>query len=74
MQACDGELELPLSPGKTQQFILLFLTTYFGLEGHHQVEHKIRRLYTHSLYGIEIFKPHSLYCYVGIYNIGSIAF
>jgi hypothetical protein len=33
---------------KTQQFIPLFSTAYFGLRGHHQVEHKIKRIYTRT--------------------------
>jgi hypothetical protein len=30
-------------------------------------------MYTHSLYGSEISKPHNLCCYVGIYNMERIA-
>jgi hypothetical protein len=40
------------SPVKTQQFILLFSATVFGLKGQDQFEHNIKRVYIHSLYGI----------------------
>jgi hypothetical protein len=33
------------------QFIILFSTACFSLKGHDQVEHKIKRIYMHSLYG-----------------------
>jgi hypothetical protein len=61
---------------KTQQFILLFSTTRFGLKGHHRVEHKIKiiyiYIYMYSLYGIEISRHHNSCCYVSI-NMGRIA-
>ena len=38
-----------------------------------QVEHKNKRIYIHSSYGIEISEPDTLCCYVGIYNVGKVA-
>ena len=52
---------IKIRPVKTQQFSLLFSTAYFGLEDHHQVEHRIKNIYIYiyTLYGIEISKLHN---------------
>jgi len=61
-----------ISPDRTQQFILLYSGTCFGLKSINSWN-KNRRMYTYSLYGTEISKPHILCYYVGIYNMGRTA-
>ena len=67
---CSLAIIITINQVKTQQFILLYSTTCFGLNGHHQVKHN--NIYIHYLYVIEISEPHNLYCYLGIYYMGRI--
>ena len=57
----EHKFRIVSSPDKIQQLILLFSTIPFGLKCHHSVEH-INDYYinthTHSLYEIEVSKPH----------------
>jgi hypothetical protein len=65
-------IRITINPVKTQQCILLFSTTCFGLKGHHDVEHQNKRIYLHSLYGVEISQPQDLYCYAAVRNMGHV--
>jgi hypothetical protein len=50
------KIRIMINTGHTQQFVLYFSTTYFGLKGHDPVEHKNKKIYRiHSLYGITIY-------------------
>jgi hypothetical protein len=60
-----SELKIKMYLLKTK-FVPSFPTTCFGRKGHNQVEHKHKRI--RVLCGIEISKPHSLCCYVGVQN------
>jgi hypothetical protein len=37
-----------LNPVNTNQFVVLFSTTCFGIKGHHQVEHNNKRIYSRT--------------------------
>jgi len=57
------------TPVTTKQFILLFPTACFGLNGYHKVEHSNKRISINSLYVTEISRPQNFYHYMSINNM-----